>query len=1014
MARGLTPQLVQLPFVAGLNQNSDARAKQPPFLDICKDLRLDKQGGLQQRYPFAGLGANILGGGVITNPRKLAANGDELLLFTDVALYSWSARDVAWVFRGEHLAVSVDEETQFAVAEDQVDCDRVELGNVVFYTWTGTNLATSLVYLAARDKTTGAMILAPTPIDPGVAGTRPRLLALNTRVLVTWSRSLIAGLVGIVIDPANIAASIVAPTNICAQGLVSPYDLVKVPGQDLALLATALSPTTSYLVASITSAMVVTTVTKVRTCDGPIAISVDPTSVFVQIVRANGANIQGDRLNLALADTGANGVAIGTAVGTVGHIAAAHRSVADGAFYRCYCFWSSGESAGAGVNWTSKSNWIDTNAAHGVEANFIRLLAPASRAFDYAGRVYVWFAFAGASSTAIPGFVEQLQNTYFLYRDDAAQVSKACDGNAGGLPATTMLPGVALVDGATSFAWCGTMRRIVPVGTNAASLGYAERAPRDVSFTFDSDVARRCVQLGQTLYVAGGQVLQYDGAQLAELGFDVYPWAIGANPNGAGSIPNGTYAYKATWKWPNAKGEVDRSTTATVVSAVVAAGPEGVDVVVNPLYTTRKLAQPPALEVWRTEINPEIDAPFYLVTSPDPQVLSGSNDYIANDPTVFPLPTLHDALTDGQTSIRQNNPENGAILENLAPTGATIIAADQNRLYLAGIPGSPNVVLYSKQRGADQVAAFNDQLTVLVPALGGPITALSFINETLVAFERTAIYLLPGDGIDNSGGGQNFGPARTISSDCGAISAESVAVTPMGIVFKSLKGWYLLDRSFGVSYIGDKVRDYDGETVYAAHVVPSCHELRIVTSGRVLVLYYRINQWAEWSIVDGLGACIWQDTYLYLSAAGAQIEQATLALANYGWDLELAWIKLNDLQGAGRVWWIMLLGEWLAAFALRVRIARDYQSDGAGGWAYFDDKYPAGVTSSPPVVGGPLQVRIGPSQQQVQAIKVRFTAVDVNNHAVSPIGEVAKLTGLALEVGIDQGLYKRLPAAQKA
>jgi hypothetical protein len=79
-------------------------------------------------------------------------------------------------------------------------------------------------------------------------------------------------------------------------------------------------------------------------------------------------------------------------------------------------------------------------------------------------------------------------------------------------------------------------------------------------------------------------------------------------------------------------------------------------------------------------------------------------------------------------------------------------------------------------------------------------------------------------------------------------------------------------------------------------------------------------------------------------------------------------------------------------------------------------------------VNQPLQLKIGPRRQQVQAIKIRITAirryeeeqldefeqpimVTVNG---TPTGEAIKLTGLALEVGVKRNPYSRLPAAQRS
>jgi hypothetical protein len=264
--------------------------------------------------------------------------------------------------------------------------------------------------------------------------------------------------------------------------------------------------------------------------------------------------------------------------------------------------------------------------------------------------------------------------------------------------------------------------------------------------------------------------------------------------------------------------------------------------------------------------------------------------------------------------------------------------------------------------------------------------------------------VLLNDGYDNGSGGQNY-VAREVSPEVGAVSHESVGVTEAGVVFHSAKGKYLLNRALSPTYIGDKVSSYDSETPLAVDVVPSQHQVRFLTSSRMLVLDTVANQWAEWSIADGVHSCVWRDVQVYLSSASGLKEQRTdFTGVDYGMDVETAWIKVNDLQGVGRIRKLLALGEYRSTFKLRLRLARDYAT------TYFQDKT---WTPSPATVGGPLQVKHGPSVQRMQAIKVRFTAVANADGTGVPSGEALKLTGLALELGFKRGLRPNLPAAQR-
>lgn len=996
---GLDFQPVHLPLAAGLNQKVDARALQPPELARCVDVQFDEVGGLQTRYPYALTTLATTDGGTVTNPRRIVENGSELLLFSKDSLYSWNAQLSKWARKGTHLAVKIGEVSRFVTTGDQVDCDRAELNGLVVYAWTDNNV----VYAAASDKTTGSVVVAPTNMTGGATMNRARLVALATKILLFVNNDTSGYVEVTIIDPANPTGTIAAGRNtqIGSASHSDYYDVVRIAGADQAAMVQRLAPTTSYQITTYTAGGVQATSTKARTCDGPIAVSSDPTGAELAVIRADASAIQADRIVASsLADT-SSGTTIGTGVPPIGRIAAAHRSTQDAGQYRCYAFWTDGESD-SNATWEVNYGWIDTGGASGTLGRFIKRTGIASRAFSHNGRVYLWMSFSGASFSTGAG-ATQLQNSYFLYRDDGLLIAKAAATRAGGRPSSIgWLPGVS-ADSSDSdvYHWCGTERRILELG--GAGTGYGARAPREITSTFDSNEARRCVRLGQTLYISGGEILQYDGVGLYEVGFHVFPWYFRHIETPAGNLADGSYAYKETWRWDNARGELDRSTTATTGVRTIAAGPNGTSIDYSiPLYNTHK-GNALAMEVWRTAVNPNDDSPFYLVTSKDPASAANPNRYVSNDTTADQLAVFNDELADAGATLKETHYENGGILENLAPPAASIIAATDERLFLAGVAGDADRVWYSKRRSDGEVASFHDTLVVNVPPVGGEITALGFLNESPVVFREHAIYALLGDGFDNAGTGQNF-VARAVPGDVGAVNQESVAATERGLVFKSSKGWYLLNRAYALEYIGAAVSDYDNETPLAVHAVESQHQIRILTSARMIVVDTLLEtwRWGEWSISDGVHACMWNGSHVYLSAAGPKVQQTSYVGVDYGMDVETSWIKLADLQGFGCVDQLQILGEYRSAHTLQVRLARDYWKDGVD--TYFQSKThtPSGL-----VAGQPLRLKHGPTIRQMQALKVRLTA------SPTAAGESLKLTGLSLELGMRRGLNRHLPTAQK-
>lgn len=1037
--RGLQPDTVAIPLASGLQQKFDTRALEAPGLARCIDVQFDELGGIQTRKPYASKGLAIFGGGSIAaaDVRRIITNGNELLLFAKDALYSWNEIAQAWVLKGTYLAPALEEAARFTTTGDQVDSDRAELNGCVVVTWHEVRSGNSYGYAAAYDSATGAVTMPPTEL----AGfQRIRLVALSTKILLSFYDGL-TGFYVYALDPASPATALAgASTTIIASNGVY-YDVVKVPGQDLAFYACTRSGGGSYQMVTFTSALVTTTASKSAACVA-IAVSAAPNGTHVQIVRrSSSTSIHGDYIAISGLSTVNDNTAIATTTTDPTYIACAHRSVTNGGQYRCYVYWNEGAgpsigalSSGGGITspWSGShtygqhvySNWIDTGATIGTAALFVALADINSRAFDHNGYVFVWLGFSlDASVLTLDKSVSLFkskqyapQNSYFLFRDDALLCAKSTMASAGGKPSRTgWLPGVQSL-GSNAYAWAGTKRRAINfVGDdNRRRNDFAQRAPNEITVTFDSDEARRCVRMGNTLYIAGAEILQYDGVQLAEVGFHVLPYVDEATEAG-GALATGVYAWKWGARWDNAGGDVDRGSTPSIMTYGVPAAKNAL-LYTYPLTITHKTDRPIALELWRTQITPTADSSFFRATSKDPgDVALSSNRYVENDTTAAALVQVSDEYTDSTLKAGEQYQGNGGVVESLAPPAATIIAASADRLFLAGVAGEPDRIWYSKLRRDGEVAAFFDGNTVAVPRNAGAIIALSFINETLIAFCEAGIYAIVGDGYDNVGGGANYA-AREIPSDVGAESAEAVArMGKDGIIFKSAKGWHLLDRGWGVEYIGGPVSDYDAEEVQAIHVVDTQHQVRILTDSRLLVLDYLVKQWGEWTLASGVSATMWRGAHLYASSAEGVLQQRTdFTGVAYGMDIETAWIPMGQVQGFGRVWKVMLLGEYRSDHKVRVRLARNYTADGT----YFQDKI---WTPSPTTVGGPLQVNHGPSIQEMQALKIRITAIDTfvseggdpdNPTIITPDGEALKLTSLALELGLERGL-NRLPAAQR-
>jgi hypothetical protein len=1001
-------QKFDVPLAAGLQTRQDPRALEPPSLTRALNAEFTELGGIQKRKPYASIGTDIEGGGTLSNIRRLATYRDELIAFTDTGLYSWSPSLETWQDRGEHLAVASTERTVFTSTTEQIDPDRAELDGVIVYTWTDAGDGFSRV--AALDAESGAVLLFPTRLpNDGQEQAKVRAVGTNFHIYAHNGSGNGSELFVDVIAPADIATlnASAFPSVSTGAGTGGGFD-VDVVG-DTAYVAWQGASATSYGLASVSEAGTVARQTESRRYDGPIAIAARGTGTALRVVVVRPADLAGDEVivgdlfddSLTVTDTN---VIIGDTSSTTtafpDQVGAAFRDVAEsGGEFRCIAFWSTNETS-TQTDFRAYMGYIDTDGDStgvGGETVLAHRVGLASRPFDHDGAVYAWFAFA-ADTVASGQRSVGVQHTYVLLRDDGDLIARAVQDVGGGFAQTEgHLPNVQDLTG--SRYGCLALERRVLVG-DEGNQSYAARAPREVVIEFDADSARRTAELGRTLYLPGALPQQYDGAALAEIGFVVYPWGLFLTLSDTG-LAAGTYTWIATYAWENAAGELERSTTTAVGTSTLTQS-RSVAVSFIDLHLTKKQGDlaPVRIEVWRSLTL--AGEPLYRITDPDPSETTGDNRYVENDPTSGSQ-LVDDVLSDDDASEREQILLPGRTLPDLPPASATVIMAHSERIFLAGIANAPHQVHYSKIRDAGWIASFNDGLKVDLPSEGGPITALAVLGDTLIAFCESAIYALPGDGFDNLGAGQNFGPPRTISVDVGAQSQEAIGVTSDGIVFHGSKGWHLLTLGGGVQYIGGPVEDFDADEFVAVHVLEGQHQIRCLSTARCLVYDTVAGQWAEWELEDAVGAVIWQGAYVYATASGVFSERSDYTGVDYSIDIETAWIKVADqLQNFGRWRRAVLLGERRdTSFAVRVRIGRNYAT------GYFDDRTKV-LTGS---VGAPLQFSHRPKYGRAQALRFRITDMAADAESV-PDSEGMKLTGLSLNVGIKRGL-PRLAAALK-
>jgi hypothetical protein len=365
----------------------------------------------------------------------------------------------------------------------------------------------------------------------------------------------------------------------------------------------------------------------------------------------------------------------------------------------------------------------------------------------------------------------------------------------------------------------------------------------------------------------------------------------------------------------------------------------------------------------------------------------------------------------------------GNILANISPPANSIIVTYNNRVFLAGL--SDKLLMLYSQTVLDNSAnnsvppQFCQELTIACDPRGGNITALGLLNQALIIFKEREIFAIQGNGPDATGTNNDFGDPTLITSDVGCINANSVVITPMGLMFQSAKGIYLLDQSLNVSYIGAPVEAFNSLSWTASLENPQDNQIIFTSSsGIALIFDYYFKQWATWTNHYATSCAIYNNLFAFLTPSGEVFVQNRNAWTDAGSPIFLSWTLPNlsfaGLQGFQRVFRCFILGSYKGIHSLNVSVAYDFNdsstqtttifpSNGLSTWG-SDTNW----GSSSPWGGGSYQIyefRVDFNIQKCTSIRLQ-----VSDNQASSYNEGYSISSVVFEVGILPGA-NRLPVS---
>ena len=469
-----------------------------------------------------------------------------------------------------------------------------------------------------------------------------------------------------------------------------------------------------------------------------------------------------------------------------------------------------------------------------------------------------------------------------------------------------------------------------------------------------------------------------------------------------GNIQPGRYLYTAVWRYTDNAGRIHRSATA-IPQTITTNTNTSITISVPLLSPTEKTNV--VLEIYRTFAG---GTDYRRVTSLSNPIYNIQS----NDPNKTTL-SFVDTQADNQIAANELLYTTGGVLDNDSPPPCSLITICQNRIFIAGLD-DPQTIQYTKEidpSDVNFVAGFSDYLTVQMDSRGGKITAIATMDDKLIVFKESQIFLLVGQGASNTGIG-GFDITQQISTDTGCDNPNSVVLTPNGLMFKSKKGIYLLDRSLQVSYIGAPVEDYNNLTISSSILHNIKNQVRFVTTnGLALVFDYFVNKWTSFTNYEAVDCDIWQDKFVLLRSNGnvcvENNEYVDYDINNNKSQIQMT-IELSDIAIAGivgfqRLYRIAVLGEYKGKHKLNLELAYNYSpaytssltfdATSLIGTNVYGEYSPYGSH----VYGGeylPYMFRAHVKNQKCSAVRIKLTDNNEFNEGLT-------LSGIVLQVGVN-------------
>lgn len=535
-----------------------------------------------------------------------------------------------------------------------------------------------------------------------------------------------------------------------------------------------------------------------------------------------------------------------------------------------------------------------------------------------------------------------------------------------------------------------------------------------VSYDYDAKETNSYIEIEKTNVFSGGLLGYFDGQEFAEYGFIGNPYISDYSTAATGSLPADTgYMLCYFYRYDDAQGNVFYSPRGPIYS-----GFDPVNGITLPANSRVSFNLQTPVITSKGKITIEV----YIKRKNKLFQLAWSRNIYNSAPLSGSMGTFAISITTYPNTDAKIMPYQDGSIAPETISNSNFISLYADRIFRLS-NDNPISLAYSQRKLSGNGFEFNDSFLYLdvLDKRGiaeDQLTGAIAMDGRIVIFKETSILYMVGSGPSRANTQDDFSEPQLVVSDVGCIQPRSIILVPDGIMFKSDKGIYLLNRKLQAGYIGSNVEKFNSYTIISSVLIESANEVRFATlEGLILVYNYLSQAWSWFTDWNCISACLWKNKYVVLKDDGKVLieteDHHKIITAEVIQTISSPWLRLNKIQGYQKAYYVRILGVYKSLHRLKMNVYYDYELYSSEEYLIdplAENQYNIEVKPTNEeiedgsAINGVYQMKIDLVRKNCQAVRVVVQDIPLDSSLNS--GECFALSNITINIGLKKGAAK--------